>query len=993
MSKINGFDWKSSNHSTIIENNDEYVKERNWQIDCRKQLQNEQLGVINAPTGSGKSIVIASIAWKKAANNNKKVIICVPETLIASSFGKNIKVKLTDGTKIDWNPKTNLCNQKGIKTIEELVSFLSTKGNSDINERIVICCRQTLVMCWEKFRNEKFWNNLILVVDEAHHVQQNSNRIGEVVEKLSHKNDIVLVTATFFRGDKQHILSDELESKFSKYSLPLDVWINQMKHFKNFSYDFVFGSDTDTTTNYLSSVKNCIDSLFSSNHKKIIIYIPHRRNKMKTDCKKNEVRSIVEMLAKKFGAKKIKTNDHGIIELINEKGEKYKVLDLVSEENRHARKDYFSGVVDGVNINKEPNALDCIISLNMFKEGCDWEFANGMIITGVKESVTDLVQMVGRVIRDKQGKPTAKIMHIMPLMLDDEIENKLNTYFKLMAVNMLMENAMNPISEIKDSPLNIDGKERNEKVESALNKLDENKKISLLNNVFRYIFSKYDVKDESVDVIGKIKKCVVEFFGVNKITKSEIEEISCEIFSILSRRALKMKNENVSNIDWDMIEKCKNPSNFIQHYISSLVDKDSLNLLRERMNSGESEENKIAEEICAFYKKNGHILLNDSKFGIWICSLRRKIKEGGSPYESTVEMFEKAGIWEEISCLNSKEIRENKIAEEICAFYKKNGDIPLTDSKFEVWIYSLRRKIREGGSPYESTVEILKKAGIWEEISCLNIHKVRQAETAEEICVFYKKNGHLPLAKSKLGSWIITLRCKIREGDSPYESTVEILKKAGIWEEISCLNIHEVRQNKAAEEICTFYKKNGHLPLADSKLGRWIHTLRKKIRKDGSPYESTVEILKKAGIWEEISCVNIYEVIQNEAAEEICTFYKKNGHLPLANSKLGKSITSWQRKMKKGVSPYESTVEILKKDGIWEEVICLKTTNEIKENKIAEVVCAFYKKNGHIPLTTSKLRRWIVYLRNKMEKGVLPYESTAEILKKAEIWDLVVGKD
>ena len=714
--KIDGFSWKSSNHSTIIENNEEYVRERNWQVDCRKQLQNEQLAVINAPTGSGKSIVIASIAWKKAANNNKKVIICVPETLIASSFGKKIKVKLTDGTKIDWDPKTNLCNQKGIKTIEELVSFLSTKGNSDINERIVICCRQTLVMCWEKFRNEKFWNNLILVVDEAHHVQQNSNRIGEVVEKLSHKNDIVLVTATFFRGDKQQIISAELASKFSKYSLPLDVWINQMQHFKNFSYDFVFGSDTDKTTNYLSSVKNCIDSLFSSNHKKIIIYIPHRRNKMKTDCKKNEVRSIVEMLASKFSAKKIKTNDHGIIELINEKGEKYKILDLVSEENRHARKDYFSGVVDGVNINKEPNALDCIISLNMFKEGCDWEFANGMIITGVKESVTDLVQMVGRVIRDKQGKPTAKIMHIMPLMLDDEIENKLNTYFKLMAVNMLMENAMNPISEIKDSPLIIDRKERNEKVESALNKLDENKKISLLNNVFRYIFSKYDAKDDSVNVIGKIKKCVVEFFGANKITKGEIEEISCEIFSILSRRALKMKNENVSNIDWNMIEKCKNPSNFIQHYISSLVDKDSLNLLRERMNSGESEENKFAEEICAYYKKNGHIPLTTSKFGVLIFSLRRKIREGGSPYESTVEILKKAGIWEEISCLNINEVRDNKTAEEICAFYKKNGHIPLTTSKLRRWIVYLRRKIRGGGSPYESTVKMFKKAGILEKV-------------------------------------------------------------------------------------------------------------------------------------------------------------------------------------------------------------------------------------------------------------------------------------
>lgn len=919
--KINGFDWKSSNHSTIIENNDEYVKERNWQVDCRKQLQNEQLGVINAPTGSGKSIVIASTAWKKAINNNKKVIICVPETLIASSFGKNIKVKLTDGTKIDWNPKTNLCNQKGIKTIQELVSFLSTKGNNDINERIVICCRQTLVMCWEKFRNEKFWNNLILVVDEAHHVQHNSNRIGEVVEKLSHKNDIVLVTATFFRGDKQQILSDELESKFSKYSLPLDVWINQMKYFKNFSYDFVFGSNTAKTTSYLSSVRNCIDSLFSSDHKKIIIYIPNRMNKMKTDCKKNEVRSIVKMLAGKFGAKKIKTNDHGIIELINEKEEKYKVLDLVSEENRHARKDYFSGVIGGVNINNDKNALDCIISLNMFKEGCDWEYANGMIITGIKESVADLIQMVGRVIRDKKGKPTAKIMHIMPLMLDDEIENKLNTYFKLIAVNMLMENAMNPVSEIKDSPLNVDRKERNEKVESALSKLDENRKISLLNNVFKYIFSKYDAKDDSVNVIGKIKKCVVEFFGVNKITKSEIEEISCEIFSILSRRALKMKNENVSNIDWDMIEKCKNPSGFIQHYISSLVDKDSLNLLREKMNSGESEENKMAEKICDYYKKNGSIPSVGSKIGRCISYIRKKIRQGVSPYESTVKMFNKAGIWKEVSSLNIHEIRENEMARQVCLYYRKHGHIPLFKLKLGKWIGGLRFKIKKGGSPYESTIEILKNDGILEEVTCINMHEIKENEMAEKICAYHKKHGHIPLTSSKLGGWINGVRKKIRDGRSPYESTAKILKKAGILEEVICLNIHEIKENEMAEEICAYYKKHGHIPSTKLKLGKWIGSLRSKIKKGGSPEKSTIKILKKAGIWEEVSCINTYEIRENKTAEKICIFYKKHGHIPSTSSPLGVCVSGLRHKIREGRSPYESTIKMFKKAGIWDLVV------------------------------------------------------------------------
>ena len=134
----------------------------------------------------------------------------------------------------------------------------------------------------------------------------------------------------------------------------------------------------------------------------------------------------------------------------------------------------------------------------------------------------------------------------------------------------------------------------------------------------------------------------------------------------------------------------------------------------------------------------------------------------------------------------------------------------------------------------------------------MNINEVRDNKTAEKICAFYKKNGHLPLANSKLGSRIVYLRCKIREGGSLYESTVEILKKARIWEEISCVNIYEVTQNEAAEEICAFYKKNGHIPLTTSKLRRWIVYLRRKIRGGGSPYESTVKMFKKAGILEKV---------------------------------------------------------------------------------------------------------------------------------------------
>jgi hypothetical protein len=107
----------------------------------------------------------------------------------------------------------------------------------------------------------------------------------------------------------------------------------------------------------------------------------------------------------------------------------------------------------------------------------------------------------------------------------------------------------------------------------------------------------------------------------------------------------------------------------------------------------------------------------------------------------------------------------------------------------------------------------------------------------------------MPSTKLKLGKWIGSLRSKIKKGGSPEKSTVKILKKAGIWEEISCINTYEIRENKAAEKICVYHKKHGHIPSTSSPLGVCVSGLRHKIKEGRSPYESTIKMFKKAGIW------------------------------------------------------------------------------------------------------------------------------------------------
>ena len=156
------------------------------------------------------------------------------------------------------------------------------------------------------------------------------------------------------------------------------------------SHDYVFENPLHP---YFDGIAKCVDNMFSEDIKKIIIYIPERRSIFSSSNKVDEVDQIVRVLAKKFKAR-ITRRDDGIIVLKRGNFE-YKILDLVDENNRDAKKKFFAKT----DINANPDALDCIIALKMFKEGADWQHANGMIITGVKDSLTDLVQMIGRVDR------------------------------------------------------------------------------------------------------------------------------------------------------------------------------------------------------------------------------------------------------------------------------------------------------------------------------------------------------------------------------------------------------------------------------------------------------------------------------------------------------------------------------------------------------------------------------------------------------------------
>ena len=88
-------------------------------------------------------------------NPNMKVVIAVPQTFIAKSFGKMI-LQYDDGTQINWDCFHDLCKKSNLQKIKYLTKFLKKKEfEPGIENRVAIVTHSTLAQTYSKVSNIK----------------------------------------------------------------------------------------------------------------------------------------------------------------------------------------------------------------------------------------------------------------------------------------------------------------------------------------------------------------------------------------------------------------------------------------------------------------------------------------------------------------------------------------------------------------------------------------------------------------------------------------------------------------------------------------------------------------------------------------------------------------------------------------------------------------------------------------------------------------------
>ncbi|MFD4492226.1 DEAD/DEAH box helicase [Lysinibacillus fusiformis] len=579
--------------------------------------------LVKAPPASGKSRALMFVTLDKLTNQGiKKAIIAVPERSIGKSFRTTELVKF--GFFSDWviNPKNNLTDRgKSESKVSQFVDFIRS---TNVEDNIMLCTHATLRFAFEKLSDSDF-DNVLLAIDEFHHVSQDDNSVlGNALRNImgNSSTHIVAMTGSYFRGDSVPILEPTDEQKFDKVTYTYYEQLEGYKYLKSFAmgYSFYRGRYTDALSEVLDTTK------------KTIIHIPSPNSGESTKEKYDEVDRILDELGEvQFDS------ETGLYFITESSGNILKVADLVTEDGVEGRENVGRGKAQEYIRNmSELDDLDIIIALGMAKEGFDWPFAEYALTIGYRNSLTEVVQIIGRVTRDSSNKTHAQFTNLIaqPDAQDDEVMFAVNNVMKAITASLLMESVLAPNFKFKRKD-NDDQKSNGTDIFiKGLKEPSTNRSKDIIQN---------DLNDLKATVLqdSQIQQAIaagVEARVINKqliprvimntypdLSNEETEEVRQHLVaqSVIQsaereegtsgNQFLKMANKfiNIDEIAIDLIDEV-NPFQRAYEVISKEIDAPTLRFIQDYMDGikftfSEDELIMLYPQIVQFKNENGRI--------------------------------------------------------------------------------------------------------------------------------------------------------------------------------------------------------------------------------------------------------------------------------------------------------------------------------------------------------------------------------------------------
>jgi superfamily II DNA or RNA helicase len=849
---------------------------RKWQSECFQYLGHANpVSIINAPMGSGKSTELCMIAYDRLLKNNKlKALIACPENLIGKGFGEKV-FSLPNGEIVDWSAEKNLILDKR-QTTEQVSEFIKEDlfySKYYTNSRICICTNQTLVKAFNSLSDDEkslHWNNLVILFDEAHHIKMDKkgnevyemNELAQVLDySYYNNNEIVLMTASLFRGDKKGILSDKILNNSLKFNLSFYEYWAEMKYLECLKYDFVVG-----VNNYTEDIKDAFSILSEHNLNKQIIFIPMPKARMSTgDGKYQEIQDIIEQ--KRIELNGITKFDDvtGIYHICNNNGLDYKIADLVTEFHRNKVEKY----IEQSDINKNRNAIDCIIAMNKANEGFDWIHADGMVIVGVRHSTTRLFQMIGRLLRDVPNKPIIKVVHMLDfaphLPASPNLENNLNDCLKFLYATFLLLDVIAP-SQVQTNDLSAPtGQLTNTVRQPSSNifddlEIDLNQRNDLVEKSYKKLASKFleGHRDGFKELLPEIVQSWLVDNNVDA-SKEEIEKLADKVWKIIPSSS--QTGIDLSDVDVKLLEAV-GPLGFLMRFagfdITKESLKESLSQFSSSLNQGESESNRKTRIVCKRVNEKGYPnvdFVDESGLNHYSFIHGRKQAKQGFSESAWYDSDQNIAV-NEYNLIGLFDLVDNKpyflkLTENLIIFHKKNGKYPTASDDKELSGFLSRQRSKDKKCKYFQ--ECLDYAifqgypNIFDPIDAIK----QMIDKIEKLFSYVNKNGE-PTSKDKdkTNFYLIgTLRsCRQGKSENVWYSEFDVLfEENNMWHLIETAKEFSLRQTIKLKNLCLDKKR---APLSSIENEKELCAfVQRKVSGKTKWYPEEIDLLEKNSVF------------------------------------------------------------------------------------------------------------------------------------------------
>lgn len=427
---------------------------REMQVMVYEQRQRQYL-LVKAPPASGKSRAMMFVALDKLANQGiRKVIVSVPEKSIGRSF-KDTKLK-DYGFFEDWKvaPYYNLCDSLGSETSKrkKVHEFLLPATSA----KILVCTHSTLRNAMKDVPNERL-NDVFFGIDEFHHTSADANNnLGELIRRLLNETSahVLAMTGSYFRGDAIPVMRPEDEEKFQP-SINYNYYqqLSGYKYLKSLGIGYQF-----FTGKYITAIPETLDTT-----KKTLIHIPNVNSRSAYAPKYDQAADILKCIGEIVEV----DYEHYIYHVRTSDGRILKVGDLIEDEP--SRRNVLQAYLQRMN---SRDALDILMALDTAKEGFDWAWCECCITIGVRSSLTEIVQIIGRCTRDCEGKTHAQFINLIPCpdAAQDDVSMAVNDFLKAISASLLMEQVMAPRWTFKTKRDDEDEDKENNKKSGKNNK-------------------------------------------------------------------------------------------------------------------------------------------------------------------------------------------------------------------------------------------------------------------------------------------------------------------------------------------------------------------------------------------------------------------------------------------------------------------------------------------------------------------------------------------